>query len=55
MTITWVDIQDDPTGICDFFGWIKLDKVMHLDSTTGFGLVYDHNIGLYPRGSNWQM
>jgi hypothetical protein len=45
MTKPLVDITEDPTGICACIGWIQLDKVMHLDLTTGFGLVYDHNMG----------
>jgi hypothetical protein len=26
MTIPFVDIKENPNGICEFIGWIQLDK-----------------------------
>jgi hypothetical protein len=35
MTIPLVDIQEDPTGICGFIGWIQLDKVIAFGLNNG--------------------
>jgi hypothetical protein len=35
MTKPLVDIKEDPTDICDFIGWIQLDKVIAFGLNNG--------------------